>query len=191
MRKLAKTEARGLAVEDLHSPSEIAAFYSMEALSTDRMLRLVRMSLLRRSHRELAPQQIIAQMTTQGEAAKPTIEARSGASISSPDAAKRLGVSDETVRNRVKASKLIGYAATEKKLRLPEWQFSTPNKTHPWVLSLLEALGVNGWPVLDFLTVPRNGPVADVVLHGETLLQKLQSGEVEFVLEAARRANPA
>jgi hypothetical protein len=55
---------------------------------------------------------------------------------------------------------------------------------------LLEALGLNGWPVLDFLTVPRNGPVADIVLDGQTLLQKLQAGETGLVLEAAKRAHP-
>ena len=64
-----------------------------------------------------------------------------------------------------------------------------PGALHEWVAPLLEAFGENGWGLLDFLTVPRHGFVADVKLDGESLLQRIQAGDVQFALEAARRSN--
>ena len=55
---------------------------------------------------------------------------------------------------------------------------------------VIEAFGENGWAILDFLTVPRNGLVADAEFNGESLLQRLQAGDIDLVIEAARRANP-
>jgi hypothetical protein len=137
-----------------------------------------------------APAQVEDVLTAQGDAAKPVIEARSGPSVSSAEASKRLRISDETVRARVRGMKLVGYFESDRKLRLPEWQFSTPESPHAWVAPLLAAFGENGWPLLDFLTVPRNGLVADTEIEGESLLQLLRAGRVNLVLEAAHRANP-
>ena len=190
MKKPTRSPVPG-AEAGLKDPRELALLYSMMSLPPKAVNKVfhLHISAMRET---LSPQEIVASMTLEGEAAKPMIEFRSGPAISSPEAAKRLGVSDETIRNRVKALKLIAYPESEKKLlRLPEWQFSTPNTPHPWVIPLLEAFGLNGWAIVDFLTVPRTGPVADVRFEGETLLQKLRAGETDLVLEAARRANPA
>jgi hypothetical protein len=125
--------------------------------------------------------------------AKPLIEARSGHAMSSAVAGERLKLSDETIRARVKENKLIGYFATDenRKLRLPEWQFYGPHTIHVWVQPLIEAFGENGWALIDFMTVPRTGMVADTQFNGESLLQSLQAGNAEVVITAAQRANPA
>jgi hypothetical protein len=127
-----------------------------------------------------------------GDLAKPFIEARSGHAISSSAAAERLKVSDETIRTRIKKNKLIGYYATgeNRKLRLPEWQFSGPKTIHVWVQPLIEAFGGNGWALIDFVTIPRTGMVADTEFKEESLLQRIQAGDIDVAITAAQRANP-
>lgn len=140
----------------------------------------------------LTPTQTAKRLTTRGEVAKPLIESRSGPSISSAQASVRIGVSDETIRNMVKAGRLIGYSYRDEskvRLRLPEWQFLGPTAVCPWVEPLIKAYGGNGWALIDFLTVPRRGTIADSLFSGESLLQRLQSGDIQTVLKAAQRAN--
>jgi hypothetical protein len=73
---------------------------------------------------------------------------------------------------------------------LPKWQFTDTNGIHDWVAPLLMAFGDNGCALIDFLTVPRHGYVADCLFDGESLLQRIKTGDVQLALKAARRANP-
>jgi hypothetical protein len=94
----------------------------------------------------------------------------------------------------VERGELIAYADTSGKarIRLPQWQFSSPKTLHPWVGELVSAFGGNGWPLLDFLTTERRtGKGAGRPARGKTYLALLLAGDTDLVLEAARRANPA
>ena len=126
-----------------------------------------------------------------GEQAKPLIEARSGSSYSTEEAAHHLKVSDETVRNQHRREELISYPAIRGKgHRFPRWQFMADGdrlSTLPWVKPLITAYGHNGWGLVDFLTVPRDTE------NGLNYLAKLQSGAsgVDDVILAAKRSNPS
>ncbi len=148
---------------------------------------------LRKSKSVIERPKLVALLNARGEAVKPLIEERSGDSISSEQAAVRLKVSAETIRTRVKNGELIGYRDFSKRgrIRLPEWQFAGPAKVHDWVCQVIKAYGSNGWALIDFITKPRRGLVADVDFRGNSLLQSLQSGGAQLVLEAVHRANPA
>lgn len=128
---------------------------------------------------------ILEYLSLKGDQAKPRIEHDSGPSLSTEEAARVIGRSSETVRGYIKKNLLAGYTAAndQTKLRLPAWQFDG-SEVHEWVPRLIEALGENGWPLLDFVTVER-------VSLGKRYLDLLREGEVEPVIAAARRANPA
>ena len=125
----------------------------------------------------------------EGDAAKPLIEARSGLPASTEEAAKLLGYTTQTIRNRVEADQLIAYPALRGRgLQFPRWQFHR-GTVRPWVAPLLAAYGGEpggGWGLLDFVTVPR------LTEGGESApyLDLLKVGHVEPVLAAARLANP-
>lgn len=185
------TDPETLLGQELHSIQEKVAFYAMQTIAPDRLLRLLTLSLKQRA--EPLPSTLTAALlTARGDAAKPAIELQSGPSISSAQAAARMGVSDETIRNWIKTGRCIGYhdISGKARVRLPEWQFSGPKTLHSWVAPLIAAYGGNGWALIDFLTGPRHGNVAGSLFNGESLLQRIQSGEVQLVLDAAHRANP-
>ena len=144
--------------------------------------------LLREKVREgVTPEEGWEHAALRGEASKPVIEARSGAALSTAEAAERLEVTEQTIRNRVRSGELIQYPARRGRgWLLPHWQFSgmAPAAIQPWVQPLITAYGHNGWGLVDFLTVPRTDH------HGATYLSLLQAGKVGEVLAAARRANP-
>lgn len=122
-----------------------------------------------------------------GDLAKPQIEGRSGEPYSTEEAAARLNVTGQTVRNRVESGELIAYPArTGKGLRLPRWQFVVGGGAKPWVAPVIAAYGHNGWGLLDFLTVPREN------LQGLSYLSLTERGEdgIREVIEAAGRSNP-
>ena len=182
------------AAPELRSHEEQAVFHAMGAIrDTERLLRVVSFSLKELTNRaEVRTRTLREYLSAIGDTAKPLIERRSGPSISSAEAAKRFEVSDETIRSWIIANRCIAYddLSKKKRVRLPEWQFLGPNRLHEWVRPVIEAFGENGWAILDFLTVPRSGLVADAEFNGESLLQRLQAGEIDLVIEAARRANP-
>lgn len=132
--------------------------------------------------------------TLRGERAKPLIEARVGASLSTEEAGRRLRKSAETVRNWIEQDRLIAYRpiGDRTRIRLPAWQFDDrgglhSRVVHSWVAPLISAYGANGWELLDFLTVPRSSS------GGMSHLHRLLGGrepEIADVLAAARRADP-
>ncbi len=122
-----------------------------------------------------------------GDLAKPQIEARSGEPYSTEEAAARLKVTGQTVRNKVERGELIAYPARAGKgLRFPRWQFVPGGMVKPWVVAVIAAYGHNGWGLLDFLTVPREH------LDGMSYLALTERGEdaIGNVVEAACRSNP-
>lgn len=129
--------------------------------------------------------QLLAALTLRGDLEKPTIQARSGPSLSTEEAGKRLGVSSETIRSRITKNALVGYEAPgdRTRLRLPLWQFDAKGGVHAWVPRLLAAFGSNGWSLLDFVTVPRTP------LEGGDYLHLLRNGHVDEVTAAAMRSN--
>ena len=130
-------------------------------------------------------------MDARGEAQKPRVEAQSGPSITVEEASMQLGLSTAQVIALIGSNGAIGYRAQtqDHEMRLPRWQFRTDGKLHAWVRPVCETFGENGWALVDFLTVPRSGLVVDRPFAG-TLLEALQRGEIEFVIEAAARSNP-
>jgi len=132
------------------------------------------------------------QLLMRGDNAKPLIEARSGLSFSVEEVAVRMKTSRKTVIAWAQAGRCVAYRDRSSKrcLRLPAWQFTHTQGIHDWVAPLITAFGQNGWALVDFLTVPRRGHVADIMLDGESLLQRIEAGDVQLALETARRANP-
>lgn len=191
MKALAIDELEEL--RELHSPQERAVYLSLSTVSPERLLSLVEKNLLSRNAQKLRTDLKKRLLVLRGEATKPLVEERSGPALSSEQAAERLGVSSETVRARVRDGQLIGYTSpgAKARLRLPEWQFSGPGAVHAWVPTIVRSYGANGWALIDFLTAPRTGLVADREFSGESLLRMLQSGEIDVVLDAAQRANPS
>lgn len=180
-------------LRELQSPQERAVYLSLSTVSPERLLALVEKNLLARNAQKTRADQKRRLLVLRGEATKPLIEERSGPALSSDQAAERLKISSETVRSRVRDGLLVGYTmpGAKARLRLPEWQFAGPASVHAWVPVIVRSYGSNGWALVDFLTAPRLGLVADKSFSGESLLQRLQAGEIDLVLEAARRANPA
>jgi hypothetical protein len=178
-------------VAELPSVEAKMAYLALQMVDTDTALQLLRALITRRSHQR-TPEQVAGLLTARGDAAKPLIERRSGPSISTAEAAERLGASDETIRKRIERGLYIGYPDLSKKerMRLPQWQFSGPRDVHVWVESLIQAFGNNGWALLDFLTIPRTGTIGGRVFDTEPLLARLQAGDLQLVLDAAQRANP-
>lgn len=122
-----------------------------------------------------------------GDLAKPLIEARSGQPYTTEEAAERLEMTGQTVRNRIEKGDLIAYPARAGKgFRLPRWQITSDGKIKPWVAPLLAAYGHNGWGLVDFLTVPRDH------LDGMNYLTLTERGEegIRDLLESASRSNP-
>lgn len=121
-----------------------------------------------------------------GTLALPSIIAASGPAISTAVAGERLQRSTETVRNMIKRGDLIGFRRIEDqtKLLLPLWQFTPRGGAQPWVAELIKAYGANGWPLINFLVVPRSN------LKGATYLQLLQNGVSADAVKAAKRTNP-
>lgn len=122
-----------------------------------------------------------------GDLAKPLVEARSGQPYTTEEAAERLQMTGQTVRNRVEKGELIAYPARSGKgFRLPRWQFTSDGAIKPWVPPLLAAYGHNGWGLVDFLTVPRDH------LDGMNYLTLTERGAdgIRDLLEAASRSNP-
>ena len=128
----------------------------------------------------------IAVARLRGDLMKPEIDAASGISISTAEAAGRLGLSDETVRQKIKKGQLVGYCPLndKTKFRLPLWQFSSAISVFAWIPDLIAAYGANGWALMNFLTVPRDS------LHGDNYLHYLVTDRVDEVLAAAERSNP-
>lgn len=139
-------------------------------------------------HREIAQPITAWELSAmQGDLAKPQIEARSGVPYTTEEAADRLNVSGQTVRNWIERGELIAYPARAGKgLRLPRWQFVPDGKVKPWVAEVIAAYGHNGWGLLDFLTVPREH------LEGMSYLASTERGEdaTRQVVAAAGRSNP-
>lgn len=180
-------------LRELKSPQERAVYLSLSTVSPERLLALVEKNLHSRNAQKMRVDLKKRLLLLRGEATKPLIEERSGPSLSSEEAASRLGLSSETVRSRVRDGQLIGYTTpgAKARLRLPAWQFSGPGTVHAWAPALVQCYGSNGWPLIDFLTAARTGTVADESFSGEALLQRLLAGDIDLVLEAARRANPS
>jgi hypothetical protein len=129
---------------------------------------------------------LVAALTLQGDLEKPTIQERSGPSLSTEEAGKLLGVSSETVRSRIAKKSLVGYGAPgdRTRVRVPRWQFDGNGAVHPWVPRLVEAFGGSGWGLLDLVTVPRSS------LDGGNYLHLLLNGRADEVIAAALRSNP-
>lgn len=129
---------------------------------------------------------MLEMLELRGERAKPLIERRSGAALSTDEAGRLLGKSAETVRTWIAQDKLVGYhaAGDRTRIRLPLWQFRADQRVHEWVQPLVAAFGSNGWAVLEFVTAPR------VELGGVSYLNWLLNGRDADVIAAARRTNP-
>jgi len=91
-----------------------------------------------------------------GDLAKPQIEGRSGEPYTTEDAAGRLKVTGQTVRNMVERGELIAYPARSGNgLRLPRWQFILEGRVKPSVATVISTYGHNGWGLpLAATTVP-------------------------------------
>ncbi|MGH8019135.1 MAG: hypothetical protein ACREIA_12745 [Opitutaceae bacterium] len=110
----------------------------------------------------------------------PRIEEESGPWLKPGEAGVILGLSDERVRQRVKANELAGYERPSKRgIRLPAWQFED-NRAAPWVSQLLQEYG-NGWDLLAFLTAKDK--------DGRSRLDLIRAGLVSDVVRAVRQAN--
>jgi len=117
---------------------------------------------------------------------KPLIAMRSGIALTTEQAAERLQVTEQTVRNRIRQGDLIFCSSVRSRgWLLPHWQFigMLPAAVAPWVKPLLAAYGQNGWALVDFLTVPR------MDRHGANFLSLLLAGDPDPVLAAARASN--
>src|SRR4051812_48346968 len=185
------TTAVDTEVAELPSVEAKMAYLALQMVDNDMVLQLARAIIMRRTHQR-TPDQVAALLTARGDAAKPLIERRSGPSISTAEAAERVGASDETIRKRIERGLYVGYPDLSKKerMRLPQWQFSGPREVHAWVEPLIQAFGNNGWALLDFLTIPRTGTIGGKMFDAEPFLARLQAGDIQLVLDAAQRANP-
>jgi hypothetical protein len=130
--------------------------------------------------------QMLEALALRGELAKPRIDQASGPSWSTEQAGKAIGKSSETIRNYVRDNRLVGYTAVgdQTRLRIPQWQFDAQSRPHDWVSRLIAAFGENGWPLIDFVTVPRDHR------DGKSYLLLLLNGQLDDVIAAARRSNP-
>jgi hypothetical protein len=179
--------------EWIRTASEKAAFFALASLPLSTMVKIFQVAVKNKTS-ELSRENVDLLLTARAEPHKLRVERQSGRSISTEQAAERLQITPEGVRKRIAKGTLIGYPAMgdgRNRMRLPEWQFAAPNVVHDWVPAVIEAYGTNGWALLDFLTTPLNGEVAGRRLLNQSLLDLAQAGDVAFMLEAARAANPA
>jgi excisionase family DNA binding protein len=154
----------------------------MDGLPVSRLLALVREKVAT----DATPEQVWEHAELTGETTKPLIATRSGTALTTEQAAERLQVTEQTVRNRIRHGELVFHPSLRGRgWLLPHWQFigEAPAAVASWVKPLLEAYGQNGWGLVDFLTVPRTDR------HGANYLSLLLAGESGPVLAVARASN--
>jgi len=176
----------------MRTPSEKTAFFALESLPLGTMVRVFQ-AAVQNKVQDLSRENIELVLGARAEAHMPRVERQSGRAISTEQAANLLHITAEGVRKRIAKGTLVGYPAigdARNRMRLPEWQFAAPGAVHDWVPGVITAYGANGWALLDFLTTPLTGEVAGRILSGQSLLDLAQAGDVKYVIEAARAANP-
>ena len=168
-----------LALGTVEGLAESVIRTAMDGLPVSRLLALVREKVAT----DATPEEIWEHAELSGETSKPLIAMRSGMALTTEEAAERLQVTEQTVRNRIRHGELIFHPSVRGRgWLLPQWQFIGPEAA-PWVKPLLEAYGQNGWALVDFLTVPRTDR------HGTNFLSLLLAGDPAPVHAAARALN--
>lgn len=99
--------------------------------------------------------------------------------LSSDSFAERIGVSRETVRQKLARHEVLGLAGAKRGWRFPSWQVSEDGQLLPGLPQLFAALGGHPWTVYRFLL--QRHPE----LGGTTGLAALRQGRIEEVLEVA------
>ena len=91
-------------------------------------------------------------------------------------------VSRQAIDKRVKEGSLMAVPGPSNRRRFPTAQFNDDGSVVPGLKAVQEALGFSSpWAVLNFLVNP------DDRLNGERPIEVLRRGEVERVVESARR----
>ncbi|WP_245474414.1 hypothetical protein [Mesorhizobium sp. M2A.F.Ca.ET.042.01.1.1] len=92
------------------------------------------------------------------------------------------GVSRQAIDKRVQDGSLLAVPGPSNRRSYPTLQFNRDGTVVPGLKAIREALRTsNSWTVLNFLTLP------DVRLGNRKPIELLKSGQLDFVLEAARR----
>lgn len=99
--------------------------------------------------------------------------------LSSDEFAARIGVSRETVRQKLARHEALGRAGAKRGWRLPAWQVTEEGRLLPGLPRLFAALGGHPWTVYRFLL--QHHPE----LGGATALAALREGRTEDVVRVA------
>lgn len=99
--------------------------------------------------------------------------------LSSDAFAERIGVSRETVRQKLARHEVLGLAGAKRGWRFPSWQVSEDGQLLPGLPRLFSVLGGHPWTVYRFLL--QRHPE----LEGATALDALRQGRIEEVLQVA------
>jgi hypothetical protein len=99
--------------------------------------------------------------------------------LSSDAFAERIGVSRETVRQKLARHEVLGLAGAKRGWRFPSWQVSEDGQLLPGLPRLFAVLGGHPWTVYRFLL--QHHPALD----GATALDALRRGRIAEVLQAA------